>query len=848
MLSSLPPSPLWAHDLPEECKKAIAEREGEWELVTEEPCAEKWYKRLIARISGTSTTRITTLVLTEKEFSKLFGTGKQHLMARAKQNVMQAGVNIEADGLWRTGSTEHVGLKLIAPELVLRCLTGAHTERRRSTLMFWRKARARTYFRVRKKKDDSTGLTLSQTIRQETNPDTAWVLPRPTTQSGGNGSGNMPTGSTAPPNGGGSGPSSSSGGPSASSGDGEPRPQIRDQAQATVASVHEENSDLVLQERHGRFVVEEIGGTKVHVILGQDFDKDAPRTRAPRVGVMTGPMTKEPHIYTDSEENVEDALENRLTQKFRPCTFTQQDKDKLKKFVGNAVGTGKFGLFSPKKIDAWFRKNFDYQGWKSKKWSDLRMQQAVEQLLQQVEPKFKLKTMIKAEDMPENKPPRFLIADGDMGQVMALAVIKCMEELLFEAMEQHSIKHAGKREAMDRMLGHMRPPLKRLAKGYVFVEGDGAAWDTTCNHTVRECIENPIVSHIGKVLDKIGIVPACWNRAHEEVNSARMYKLKFENKHNKKVGRKVAQPIEVDAIRRSGHRGTSVLNWWVNFSMWVCSTFEEPWRFLDPEIKTGRDVAGVDRWFFGAFEGDDSGVSTSPKMISVSAEDRQALRDGSKAYKDLANEAWLVSPQVVQVSAAMLDFWERGGFNMKLVFPQRRATMVGYHIELHNANGSTAPTGLCCPELPRGVAKNYTTSAAMREAVRNGDIKTIKRIAAAANLAKAADYAGILPTVSRKYKEYADTLESGDYDDREMAMHIGGVETMSAEDVRDKIDLQNASVSANDEDRTLRRLVYGATDDELTAYRKYPWHFEVLGDFDGYFRSLPKAWRIGGSV
>jgi hypothetical protein len=136
----------------------------------------------------------------------------------------------------------------------------------------------------------------------------------------------------------------------------------------------------------------------------------------------------------------------------------------------------------------------------------------------------------------------------------------------------------------------------------------------------------------------------------------------------------------------------------------------------------------------------------------------------------------------------------------------------------------------------------------MREAVRNGDIKTIKRIAAAANLAKAADYAGILPTVSRKYKEYADTLESGDYDDREMAMHIGGVETMSAEDVRDKIDLQNASVSANDEDRTLRRLVYGATDDELTAYRKYPWHFEVLGDFDGYFRSLPKAWRIGGSV
>jgi hypothetical protein len=38
------------------------------------------------------------------------------------------------------------------------------------------------------------------------------------------------------------------------------------------------------------------------------------------------------------------------------------------------------------------------------------------------DPTFKIKANIKLEHMPEGKAPRFLIADGDTGQIMAIAM------------------------------------------------------------------------------------------------------------------------------------------------------------------------------------------------------------------------------------------------------------------------------------------------------------------------------------------------------------------------------------------------------------------------------------------
>lgn len=39
--------------------------------------------------------------------------------------------------------------------------------------------------------------------------------------------------------------------------------------------------------------------------------------------------------------------------------------------------------------------------------------------------------------------------------------------------------------------------------------------------------------------------------------------------------------FHLNAIRRSGHRGTSCLNWWMNFALWACSITNFPHQFPD---------------------------------------------------------------------------------------------------------------------------------------------------------------------------------------------------------------------------------------------------------------------------
>ncbi|APG78113.1 RNA-dependent RNA polymerase [Beihai weivirus-like virus 1] len=936
MLSALAPSPLWAHHLHPDCLAAAYERDGAWEVETHEPRVRTLLGAFRARLFGSSGVTTTRITLTEKEFAKLMDVAKQHLMAEAKEKVLRAAVNMEANGLWRTGSVEHVGLKALAPDMVIRCAVGAQVTDATSVapllsapLLFAAAAYcqpaiarfaveglrwlAKRCFEVPfwEKETRSLVMLLEGVYAPETRVVQGWPRPRapvimavcgfgwvgvclwrsynevaqiwtstyrPSTRrrrAGG--------GAEAPPQGGEVGVRREPGGAEARD---EPAPlppgpppppapppapailappalailapppalaildrepedapapevEMREQEQSTVAARVEESEDLVLQEPHGRYRTVEVGGERVHVVLGQDYDKDAPRDRAPRVGALTGPSQKPPNVYSNTKKNIIAAIYHRLELKSKPCKFTAADKRKIGKFVAAAISNK--GIFSRKRVEAWFRKHFDITEWRSKKWSLERIVQMIERLLCQVDPEFRLNTAVKAEDMPEGKSPRFLIADGDAGQVMALAAIKCIEDLLFEAFEEHSIKHAGKRDAVARLVGHMRVPSKRRRHGFCFVEGDGSAWDTTCNETVRGLIENPVIAHVGAIIAEMGLVPASWVKAHEKVNQSKKYKLFFKKFHE--VLRK-----EIPAIRRSGHRGTSVLNYWVNFAMWVCSLFEAPEKFLDPEVRSGVDVAGMDRWFFGGFEGDDSGVQTAPRLIAVSDEDRAALRAGQKQASDLAQGDPFITESVVKASAEALDFWDRGGFNMKFVFASRRATMVGMHLHLSNDNGNTEPSGLFCPELPRGIGKNVSCSPAILAAIESGCLREVKKIAAAANLARAADYAGILPTVSNKYKEYADRLDAGNYQDREMAMHVDGEEGVTAVDVRERIELLNSSVTPADEEDRLAKLLYSADEDEMQRFKDYLWDFSNLDDHAGYHASLPAAWRAGGSV
>ena len=73
---------------------------------------------------------------------------------------------------------------------------------------------------------------------------------------------------------------------------------------------------------------------------------------------------------------------------------------------------------------------------------------------------FQFSTLIKFEHMPENKAPRFLIADQDEGQILSLLTIKCVEDLTKRAFPKKTIKGKSKKEAMEELINELAPPAK----------------------------------------------------------------------------------------------------------------------------------------------------------------------------------------------------------------------------------------------------------------------------------------------------------------------------------------------------------------------------------------------------
>lgn len=530
-------------------------------------------------------------------------------------------------------------------------------------------------------------------------------------------------------------------------------------------------------------------------IIGQQFDTTAERVAAPLVGAQVLPASKPPLVYASTDPNVASAIDERLTRKANPCKWTKADFKKVMDFSRKAVNE----VFTKQRVNQWIIKNLDMSAIKSGKWSEERLRKSLDNLWQIPDPEFQFTTACKAEVMPDGKAPRFLIADGDAGQLMALLAISCFESILFEEYEEHSIKHEGKRQAVQNVAGRMKAPGTAPA---CMIEGDGSAWDATCNTDVRES-ENFVIAHITKVLHDNGVVPNAWLDAHVKANSKKSLKLMFRGKFNY-----VTKHL-IPAIRRSGHRGTSCLNWWTNFMMWSCSVYRDPGQFLKSSRRNGIDVTGKMRWMFGAYEGDDSLVCTSPRLEEDAADTRQ-----------------------------IKDFWVRAGFNMKFVHQEKRATFVGYHVQVENGRA----TGLVCPELPRAFTKSASCSADAKIALRAGSSGMLKKTAAALAVGKAADFAGILPTVSQKYLDYAESLTSDNFHDREMSIRAG-MEGKSKQDIVSYIKELNGAVDPHIEKGRLFAMQYTCTDEELLLFTTYAWDIATVDDYAGFAGSLPAAWR-----
>jgi len=565
-------------------------------------------------------------------------------------------------------------------------------------------------------------------------------------------------------------------------------------------------------------------------VVGQSSDPDNGKQI---VGVVSLPVTDPPNVYAKEVANVEKAIEERITKKQRPFTATKDDKALLGRMVSESIGNDpRRSLFSTKRVADWWEKHL-FNDLKSGKWTEDRLSRTIEGLCCRVTPGFKLSCDVKLEPMPEGKAPRLLIADGDEGQVLALLTICCIEDLIKKHLPKKTIKGLGKRPAMERIAKELRAPKAAYTKtkqtdrapqgqrtgfskmpspGVSIFEGDGSAWDTTCSAPLRDCVENPVIMHVGSVLKALMVQPDSWVDAHGDVSCLEKLALTF-----KKNGQ--FRKFLIDAIRRSGHRGTSCLNWWVNYVCWHCAIFEKPEIFLDPDVRYGMDHSGIYRWLASGYEGDDSILSTTPKI----------------AEKD-------------ELYVSIMQRWERFGFNMKIFIRKERALFTGYYMAIDE----DGPTGVLMPEVDRCFARaGVSCSPAMIAYFKAEDRKGCQSVSRAAALSRAYEFAGCSPTISTKYLRYYESLTVKTCVDRDLEMRIcgGGREfdapVFSEPDIVAEINTKNGaamSFDSSERDR-LAAVGFACTEEELSQFTLRLWDYDQLKDWEGFRESLPESWR-----
>lgn len=564
-------------------------------------------------------------------------------------------------------------------------------------------------------------------------------------------------------------------------------------------------------ERDDRVLINQAGVG----VVGQSTTSDNPKQI---VGVVTLPTSCPPNVYAVEAENIESAIANRITAKKRDVNITKEDKRLIGRVVSSAIGEGtssttalkKLGLFRTRNIVQWWQANV-FGDMKSGKWSEERLNNAILQLCHRVDPSFRLSCSIKKEAMPEGKAPRMLIADGDEGQVLSYLTICCIEDLIKKHMPKRTIKGVGKKAAMGSIAKELRVPKTAFsttrAKGMCVFEGDGSAWDTTCGVELRGCVENPIIEHVAGVLSSIMVQPASWVDAHTKVSELKELKMNFKRNN-------VKRQFVIDAIRRSGHRGTSALNWWVNFTVWHCSIFKEPEQFLDPEKRYGKDHDDIYRWLASGFEGDDSLLSTTP-----------AIKEGDTLH------------------TRILQFWERLGFNMKIFIRESRALFTGYYLALDEYG----PTGSMMPEIDRCFARaGVSCSAKVIECFKSDDRKGCRSIAKAAALSRAYEFAGLSPTISGKFLQYYLDLGGKTHVDRDLCARTCGVDAEFVEsDIVSEIQIANGVFTTFDdgEHKRFTSVGFKCSAEELSAFELRLWDYDLLRDYEGFLESLPQSWR-----
>lgn len=426
---------------------------------------------------------------------------------------------------------------------------------------------------------------------------------------------------------------------------------------------------------------------------------------------LSGPVV----CFEDNLHNLQAAVTERITKNKTKVTLNADDRRRITSVMDALLDR----VFTPDSILAWAVEHGSgsFSELRSSAWSEQRFSNALERLLEaDVLKRLQPDASVKHEVLPLATPPkapRMLLADGDEGQLLSLPVIACLEHLMFHAFPARNIKHRPSEEGVLSVLRHLN---EACGEHDMWVaEGDGSAWDVTCSSTIRQLVENRVIRHIGQVLGKAEVVPLWWRQTTEELNQRLNLRLRAQRKEAK---RGVEWDVHISAIRRSGHRGTSSLNWLTNFALWSAALLADPAIAVHQPGVVFLPTGG--RLCFG-FEGDDSILAGS------------GWRDAAGALRHAAG------------------FWKRAGFNMKLKI--HGAGSVAEFCGWHCLVGPRGPDLLnACPDIRRNVASgSWTNSKRAVASVLSGDLRDYHAVGAAACFSRYLTFVGRLPLLAGFY-------------------------------------------------------------------------------------------------
>jgi len=564
----------------------------------------------------------------------------------------------------------------------------------------------------------------------------------------------------------------------------------------------------VRAERIGRLLISE----------SQDFPAvvscapaDAP---ARVVGVLVGPTINEPCVYNRCEANARLAVEHRIRRREKKAELTKLDfkalDDTVKRFIKEC--------YSDDQMAAWVSSH-PFEDLRSRKWTRERFDSCLDEVLEKANPEVRPELIVKVEGSTEGKAPRPLIDDKPAGQLMAVAAIACAEDLQWEVYKDETIKRVPKDDALVAVgttLAHVGQKAEHEADLF---EADGKAWDASCNPIVRGRIDNKVLDHVTQFLCRVQYMPHAMLAAHLRINMAE--KLSLRGKRDKAetgpdgtAGGFYRETIT--AIRRSGHRGTSSLNWLINKILWLVAIYGKAAHLMaQPKQVGAHDRFGVFRRYKGVYEGDDGIMAASPRFTSAQFGELRA-------------------------------FWARAGFEMvtevKNVGGDGAASFVGYVFR-------TTKSGLTidfAPEIPRAFRAGTSVAAATLAAWKDGDKLTVARAAASAAVARARGFARRVPTLARRYLDYAESLIEEDYEvDRECKIVCAGIEeadkALSFQNVADEVRMLLGT--DDQESAYLRAIGKSYTSSELASFLAHQWCPKTLRNWDDMKASLPASWQ-----